>query len=162
MKRKTNGGVQFSRDPLNLTNKHSRKVHIQPDPASPLSSPTRSSRYAQILTLSKQYSSLANSRAIGIKAGPDNTVVVSTKVAKNANKPAKAVHTSTFKASTPSRKLYRSVVNSTVKKGYRQDLLEDAVKRASTVKHTAKEVKPAAEPKLRGKKALAKASSETA
>ena len=26
VKRKTSGGVQFSRDPYNLTNKHSRKV----------------------------------------------------------------------------------------------------------------------------------------
>lgn len=26
VKRKTGGGVQFSRDPYNLTNKHSRKV----------------------------------------------------------------------------------------------------------------------------------------
>jgi hypothetical protein len=28
VKRNTNGGVQFSRDPLNLTNLHSRKVSI--------------------------------------------------------------------------------------------------------------------------------------
>lgn len=28
LKRKQAGGVQFSRDPLNLTNKHARKVRI--------------------------------------------------------------------------------------------------------------------------------------
>ncbi|MBE3042026.1 hypothetical protein IMZ48_05475 [Candidatus Bathyarchaeota archaeon] len=33
MKRKTDGSPQFSRDPLNLTNIHSRKVrHIQASP----------------------------------------------------------------------------------------------------------------------------------
>jgi len=31
VKRKQAGGVQFSRDPLNLLNKHSRKVRNRPD-----------------------------------------------------------------------------------------------------------------------------------
>ena len=50
-------------------------------------------------------------------------------------------HESSFSASTPSRKLYRSVVNSTAKKGYRSDLRAEAVARASTVKLSQKEKK---------------------
>jgi large subunit ribosomal protein L28e len=75
------------------------------------------------------------------------------KISKNANKPSRMYQLSSFSASTPSRKLYRSVVNSTAKKGYRADLRAQAVARASAVKLSQKERKERAAPKLRGAKA---------
>jgi len=72
-------------------------------------------------------------------------------------------HVSSFSASTPSRKLYRSVVNSTAKKGYRSDLRAEAVARASAVRLSQKDKKVRAAPtKLRGAKARkAKEAQET-
>jgi len=61
---------------------------------------------------------------------------VSTKTAKNENKPASALHKSNFSAATPSRKAYRSIVNSTAKKSYRADLRAEAIARASAVKRS--------------------------
>ncbi|KAH9842228.1 60S ribosomal protein L28 [Teratosphaeria destructans] len=127
VKRAQGGGVQFSRDPLNLVNKHSRK-----------------------------YEGYVNDKAIGIQAD-DNTVELKTKLPKQHNHPAKLYQISSFSASTPSRKLYRSVVNSTAKRGYRSDLRAEAVARASAVKASQREKKVRAAPKPRGKKALAKA-----
>ncbi|TKA28935.1 hypothetical protein B0A50_03346 [Salinomyces thailandicus] len=123
-KRKQAGGVQFSRDPLNLVNKHSRK-----------------------------YAGFVNDTAIGIQRD-DNTVKLITKLQKRKNQPAKMYHESSFSASTPSRKVYKSVVNSTAKKGYRADLRAEAVARASAVKLSQRERKEKARPvKLRGAKA---------
>ncbi|KAK5166194.1 uncharacterized protein LTR77_008455 [Saxophila tyrrhenica] len=122
-KRKQAGGVQFSRDPMNLANKHSRK-----------------------------HAGFVNNKAIGINAD-SNTVGMTTKIASRQNKPAKSTHNSSFSASTPSRKLYRNVVNSTAKKGYRADLRGDAVARASAVKQSQREKKDTKEVKLRGAKA---------
>jgi large subunit ribosomal protein L28e len=48
--------------------------------------------------------------------------------------PAKNLQTTSFSSSTPSRKIFKSVVNSTAKKGYRSDLRAEAVARASAVK----------------------------
>ncbi|EME82309.1 uncharacterized protein MYCFIDRAFT_183074 [Pseudocercospora fijiensis CIRAD86] len=125
VKRKQSGGVQFSRDPLNLTNKHSRK-----------------------------YSGYANAQAIGIQPD-DNTVTLTTKLPKNSNRPAKSYHTSSFKSSTPSRKLYKSIVNSTAKKGYRPDLRAEAVQRASAIKQSQRDNKKESKSKPRGRKGQA-------
>ena len=76
-----------------------------------------------------------------------------TKIASRINKPAAGYQTSSFSSSTPSRKLYKSVVNSTAKKGYRPDLREEAVARASAVKLSHREKKDMPSPKLRGAKA---------
>ncbi|EME43047.1 hypothetical protein DOTSEDRAFT_35388 [Dothistroma septosporum NZE10] len=122
VKRKQAGGVQFSRDPLNLVNKHSRK-----------------------------YEGYVNAQAIGIQ--PDSNTIALTTKTKSANKPAQLYQTSSFNASTPTRKLYKSVVNSTAKKGYRSDLRAEAVARASAVRSSQREKKDRAEPKLRGAKA---------
>ncbi|KAL1584428.1 hypothetical protein WHR41_06368 [Cladosporium halotolerans] len=120
-KRKQSGGVQFSRDPLNLTNKHSRK-----------------------------YAGFANAQAIGINADSPNTIGLTTKLPARANKPAKSQQTASFAASTPSRKLYKSVVNTTAKRGYRADLRAAAVARASAVKLAQQQKKERAAPKPRG------------
>ncbi|KAK4501319.1 hypothetical protein PRZ48_007127 [Zasmidium cellare] len=123
VKRKQAGGVQFSRDPMNLVNKHSRK-----------------------------YEGYVNEQAIGIQ--PDsNTIALTTKLPKRANKPAKSTQTSSFNASTPSRKLYKSIVNSTAKKGYRPDLRAEAVARASAIRQSQRENKKDYDKKLRGSKA---------
>ena len=77
-----------------------------------------------------------------------------TKVSSRGNKPAKGTHNSSFSASTPGRKLYKGVVSSTAKKGYRSDLRADAVARASAVKLSQREKKSGQQPtKLRGAKA---------
>ncbi|KAK4569885.1 hypothetical protein LTR86_002854 [Recurvomyces mirabilis] len=123
VKRAQSGGIQFSRDPLNLVNKHSRK-----------------------------YAGFVNPKAIGIQAD-DNTVSMTTKNASHTHHPAKQHHTASFSSSTPSRKLYRSVVNSTAKKGYRSDLRAEAVARASAIKYSQKEKKERAGAKPRGVKA---------
>ena len=83
----------------------------------------------------------------------DNTVSLKTKLPKRAHQPAKGTHSASFNASTPSRKLYKSVVNSTAKKGYRSDLRAEAVARASAVKQSQRDNKKSHETKLRGAKA---------
>ncbi|KAI4834023.1 hypothetical protein E4T45_10139, partial [Aureobasidium sp. EXF-8846] len=124
VKRNQAGGVQFSKDPLNLTNLHSRK-----------------------------YSSLANPQAIGIEAKGDK-IVVSTKIANNSSKPAKSYSTTTFKSTTPSRKLINNAVSGSTKRGYRQDLHMEAIQRASAVKKSTRAVKASNKvTKLRGGKA---------
>lgn len=128
-KRTQSGGVQFSRDPLNLTNKHSRK-----------------------------YAGFANPQAIGINADSPNTIGLTTKLPNRANKPAKSQQTASFSASTPSRKLYKSVVNTTAKRGYRADLRAAAVARASAVKLSQQHKKDRAASKPRGKAAKAQQS----
>ncbi|KAJ9643050.1 hypothetical protein H2201_004854 [Coniosporium apollinis] len=122
-KRKSAGGMQFSRDPLNLVNKHSRK-----------------------------YDGFLSDKAIGINSS-DKSIILTTKKANKANKPASMLQTSTFKATTPARNLYRSIVNSTAKKGYRADLRAEAVSRASAIKRSQRPVKADRVPKLRGVKA---------
>ncbi|GAB7323084.1 hypothetical protein MBLNU13_g05595t1 [Cladosporium sp. NU13] len=120
-KRKAAGGVQFSRDPLNLTNKHSRK-----------------------------WAGYVNEQAIGINADSPNTIGLTTKLPSRANKPAKSQQTSSFSANTPGRKIYKSVVNTTAKRGYRADLRAAAVARASAVKLSQQQKKERAASKPRG------------
>jgi len=156
VKRKQAGGVQLSRDPLNLTNKHSRK-----------------------------YAGFVNDKAIGINPDSPNTIGLTTKVASKGNKvsfflpfpvtrshssstnsslkPASNLHITSFSSNTPSRKIYKSVVNSTVKKGYRSDLRAEAVARASAVKQSQqdkKERKSGSAPRgVKAKKAAEKSES---
>lgn len=80
-------------------------------------------------------------------------IALTTKLPSRTHQPARSTQSSSFSASTPSRKLYKNVVNSTAKKGYRSDLRAAAVARASAVKLSQREKKDAPAPKLRGKKA---------
>lgn len=50
---------------------------------------------------------------------------------------------------------YKNVANYTAKAGYRPDLRQAAIARASAVKRSQRPVKPEPEKKLRGKKAAA-------
>ena len=100
-----------------------------------------------------QYSSLANPQAIGINA-KDNKIEVTTKLGNNWNKPSKSYNKTTFKSTTPSRKLINNAVSGNTKRGYRQDLHMEAVQRASAVKKSTRQVKATVKPtKLRGSKA---------
>jgi large subunit ribosomal protein L28e len=77
---------------------------------------------------------------------------VTTKTSKQ-NQPAKLYHAASYSASTPSRKLYKSIVNSTAKKGYRPDLRAEAVARASAIRSSQRENKKDRVSKPRGVKA---------
>ncbi|EPS41221.1 hypothetical protein H072_4914 [Dactylellina haptotyla CBS 200.50] len=113
VKRKTNGGVRLSRDPLNLRNVHSRK-------------------------------------AIGLVPSEKGGIALLTK------KKTGYTNTAAYKPSKTSRKSYLHIANSTTKKGYRSDLREDAIARASAlIKSYRKPVKPTKESKPRGSKAKA-------
>ncbi|KAJ9134468.1 hypothetical protein NKR23_g10107 [Pleurostoma richardsiae] len=122
VKRSTGGSPQFSRDPLNLTNIHSRK-----------------------------YAGFVNDKAIGVAPAEKGGVTVISKKASSVNKPVKAITTSTYGSSKSTRKTYKSIANQTAKSGYRPDLRQAAVARASAIRRAQRPVKPTPEPKLRGK-----------
>lgn len=54
-------------------------------------------------------------------------------------------------------RVYKNIINSTVKRHYRADLQKEAVARASAIKKSQKPVKAAKPSKPRGKKALQQA-----
>ncbi|KAF4303552.1 Ribosomal protein L28e [Botryosphaeria dothidea] len=128
LKRREAGGVQFSRDPLNLTNKHARK-----------------------------YEGFVNDKAFGVQPSENGGVQLLVKKTNKWNKPTAAVQTSTYGPSTSSRKVYKNIINSTVKRHYRADLQKEAVARASAIKKSQKPAKTEKPAKLRGKKALQQA-----
>ncbi|KAL8370454.1 hypothetical protein RB595_000702 [Gaeumannomyces hyphopodioides] len=112
-KRKTGGGIQFSRDPLNLVNKHSRK-------------------------------------AIGVQAAEKGGVVVTSKKADAANKPTSQLSSVTHHGGKSARSTYKAVANRTAKNGYRPDLRQAAVARASAIRKSQRTPKDEPEKKLRG------------
>ncbi|KAI5868036.1 60S ribosomal protein L28 [Durotheca rogersii] len=124
VKRKESGGIQFSRDPLNLTNKNSRK-----------------------------YAGFVNNKAIGVQFAEKGGVKIISKKQSAAHQPAKSSITTTHNGGQTTRKIYKSVANKTAKSGYRPDLREAAVARVSAVRRSQKDPKPTPEPKLRGAKA---------
>ncbi|KOS16671.1 putative 60S ribosomal protein L28e [Escovopsis weberi] len=132
VKSKKNGGVQFSSDPLNLTNCHSRK-----------------------------YAGFINDKAVGVVPGEKDAVVLLSKKVSAANKPAENLIKTTIGGGKTSRKVYKAVATQTAKHGYRPDLRAAAVERASAIKQSQRPVKAEPEPKLRGKKAK-KAAEESA
>ncbi|KAH8821516.1 60S ribosomal protein L28 [Xylogone sp. PMI_703] len=130
VKRKTAGGVQFSRDPLNLTNLHSRK-----------------------------HAGFVNEKAVGIlPAGEKGGVTLITKKPGQIQRPGKAAITTSFGGNKSTRKTYSSIVGSTAKTGYRPDIRAEAVARASAIRRSQRPVKevPAAKPRgAKAKKAAA-------
>ncbi|KAL2189025.1 ribosomal protein L28e [Thermothelomyces heterothallicus CBS 203.75] len=112
---------QFSRDPLNLTNLHSRK-----------------------------YAGFANDKAIGISPNEKGGVKVISKKPAAANKPASSLYAVTYGGNKTARKTYRAVANQAAKNGYRPDLRAAAVARASAIRRSQRPVKPEPERKLRG------------
>ncbi|KXJ97541.1 ribosomal L28e/Mak16 [Microdochium bolleyi] len=130
VKRKNGGGVQFSRDPLNLTNKHSRK-----------------------------YAGFVNDKAIGVVPNEKGGVKIISKKAADVQKPAKCTTETQYRGGKTSRSTYKAVANQTAKNGYRPDLRAAAVSRASALLQSQREKKPVPEKKTRGKKAAAAAES---
>ncbi|KAI0115092.1 ribosomal L28e family protein [Daldinia grandis] len=132
VKRKESGGIQFSRDPLNLTNVHSRK-----------------------------YAGFVNTKAIGVQPAEKNGVKVISKKESAAQKPAKSTTEVTHSGGQATRKIYKTVANQTAKSGYRPDLREAAVSRVSAVRQSQREPKPTPERKPRGSKAKKAAAAES-
>merc|ERR1711939_1214005 len=81
VKRAQSGGVRFSRDPMNLVNKHSRK-----------------------------HAGFVNEKAVGIQAaeGDKGGVTLVTKKQKHTQKPGAAAHKTTFGGNKTTRKTYSS------------------------------------------------------
>ncbi|KAH0490316.1 hypothetical protein TgHK011_001792 [Trichoderma gracile] len=127
-----NGGVQFSRDPLNLKNVHSRK-----------------------------YAGFVNDKAVGVVPNEKGGVVVISKKPAAATQPSKSVAKTTIGGGKSTRKTYKAVASQVAKTGYRPDLRAAAVERASAIRHSQLPVKADPEPKLRGKKAKAAAAGES-
>ncbi|OKO98576.1 hypothetical protein PENSUB_9252 [Penicillium subrubescens] len=75
VRRNTGGGSQFSRDPLNLVNKHSLK-----------------------------YAGFANNKAVGVQATEDGSIAVTTKKPSNPQQPAQNQVTVTYGPKTATRK----------------------------------------------------------
>jgi large subunit ribosomal protein L28e len=128
VKRREHGGVNFSRDPFNLTNRQSHR-----------------------------HSGFINNQAIGISSGEGGGLSVVTKKHGTSHQPAAHHHTTTISKKQSSRKTNRSVVNGTTKRGYRLDLHRQAVARSSALKKSHQPKKDAPVPKPRGKKAKAEA-----
>ncbi|KAI5849411.1 60S ribosomal protein L28 [Morchella snyderi] len=125
-----NERVTFSKEPLNLTNKHSRK-----------------------------HSGLVNEKAVGVQANNNGGVTLITKKSheKYGSKPASLYDTAAFSKNKSQRKTYAAIVNRVAKKHYRPDLRQEAVARASAIKRSQRPVKPTPASKLRGVKAKAAA-----
>lgn len=96
----------------------------------------------------KTASGLANTKAFGISQ-ENGSVVVRTKLAKNANKPAKNVSVVKFNPHKSSRKTALAVAN--LVKNYRSDLKPAAVRRVSQYTHSKKQ-KAVYAPTVRGQK----------
>ncbi|KAL2007188.1 hypothetical protein VTN00DRAFT_8626 [Thermoascus crustaceus] len=124
VKRKTAGGVQFSRDPLNLVNKHSRK-----------------------------YEGFVNNKAIGVQPTENGGVVLISKKTGNPQHPAQNTNTVTWSPKTSNRKIYKGVASLAAKNGYRADLRAEAVARVSAIRQSQRPKKDAPPAKLRGAKA---------
>ncbi|MCJ1458370.1 hypothetical protein MMC28_008742 [Mycoblastus sanguinarius] len=124
VKRKSGGGVQFSKDPLNLMNKHCRK-----------------------------YAGFVNNKAIGIQPAEKGGVTMTTKKTKHLNRPVANKHEVTWSAQKGGPKIYKGIANYTAKQGYRADLRQEAVARASAILRSQRPKKEDPEPKLRGSKA---------
>ncbi|KAK3333885.1 ribosomal protein L28e [Cercophora scortea] len=122
------GGVQFSRDPYNLTNQHSRT-----------------------------HAGFVNDKALSIVANEKGGVKVTSKKAGASNKPASGVSTVTF-GNTTARKTYKNVARLAAKNHYRPDLRAAAVSRASAIRASQRTPKADPEKKLRGNAAKKAAS----
>ncbi|MCJ1406428.1 hypothetical protein MMC19_000493 [Ptychographa xylographoides] len=123
VKRRSGGGAQFSRDPLNLINKHSRK-----------------------------HAGFVNDKAVGIHAGEKGSLVLTTKKTKHSNRPVANKNDVKFGGDKSGPKIYKNIANVIAKQGYRTDLRQEAVARASAIRQSSRPVKDTPERKVRGAK----------
>ncbi|TGZ81122.1 ribosomal protein L28e [Ascodesmis nigricans] len=125
------GVTVFSKEPLNLTNKHSRKQ-----------------------------SGVVNEKAVGVQPGERGVVLITKNNAeKNGQKPATLFKKTPLKKHN--RKVYATIASTVAKKGYRPDLRADAVARASNIIASQRQKKDKPAPKPRGKKAKAQAQAKS-
>ncbi|KAL9587563.1 MAG: hypothetical protein Q9212_000140 [Teloschistes hypoglaucus] len=132
VKRSSGGGSQFSKDPMNLTNKHSRK-----------------------------YDGFVNTKAVGIQPAEKGGITLITKKKKHQNRPSANKLAVTWPSSKPGHKIYKGIVDYTAKHNYRADLRQEAVARASAIRQAAREKKDKPGKKARGAKAKAIAEKES-
>ncbi|KIW56949.1 hypothetical protein PV05_05560 [Exophiala xenobiotica] len=123
VKRSSAGGVQFSRDPFNLTNKHSRK-----------------------------HEGFVNDKAVSVQPNEKGGVTLMTKKSEKSNTPKAAYNTHPYSKTTSNRKIYKNIADAVGKKSYRGDLNQDAVARASAIKNSQRPKKDVPEKKPRGLK----------
>ncbi|MCJ1288342.1 hypothetical protein MMC26_007697 [Xylographa opegraphella] len=149
VKRRSGGGVQFSRDSFNLVNTHSRKVKY---------------RVSDIVTTPGadifQHAGFVNDKAVGILPGAKGGLTLTTKKTKHLNRPIANVNEVKFGADKSGPKVYKNIVNVTAKQGYRPDLRRDAVARASAIRMSSRTIKETPEKKVRGRKAKQAAATE--
>ncbi|KAJ9242780.1 hypothetical protein DTO271D3_3736 [Paecilomyces variotii] len=126
VKRPSAGGVQFSRDPLNLINKNSFK-----------------------------YAGYSNNKAVGVQPTEKGGVVFISKTSGKPQQPAQSINTVTWGPNASNRKIYKGVANNTAKNGYRADLREEAVARVSAIRRSQRPKKDTPPAKVRGAKARA-------
>ncbi|KAL2428847.1 hypothetical protein ABEF95_008598 [Exophiala dermatitidis] len=123
VKRSSAGGVQFSRDPFNLVNKHSRK-----------------------------HEGFVNDKAVSVQANEKGGVTLKTKKPGKANKPASQYNVHAYGKTVSNRKLYKNIADAVGKNSYRADLNRDAIARASAIKDSQRVKKDVPEKKPRGLK----------
>ncbi|OCT50790.1 putative 60S ribosomal protein L28e [Cladophialophora carrionii] len=123
VKSKQHGGFQFSRDPFNLTNKHSRK-----------------------------HAGFVNDKAVSIQPGENGGVALKTKKPGKTHQPASHHNTHTYSKATSNRKVYKNVADAVGKNSYRGDLNSYAVARASAIRDSQRVKKDTPEKKPRGLK----------
>ncbi|KAI9844100.1 MAG: hypothetical protein M1837_005814 [Sclerophora amabilis] len=132
VKQKSGGGSQFSRDPYNVLNKHSRK-----------------------------YGGFLDDKAVSIQPGEKGGVELTTKKRKNFNRPAANQNQVAFGQNKSSRKVYKGIVSNTAKNGYRPDIRAESVARASAILKSQRSKKDIPERKPRGAKAKKAAESKS-
>lgn len=104
VKRPEFGGIQFNREPVNVSGKNAQR-----------------------------FSGLCNDKAVGVQANSPRGVVLITKTnPKNAQKPAKLFRKDVI-ANASSRKTYKSIAGRIGRTGYRDDLVKVSVARASAI-----------------------------
>ncbi|KAL5337101.1 ribosomal L28e protein family-domain-containing protein [Aspergillus crustosus] len=133
VKRNSGGGSQFSRDPLNVLNKHSLK-----------------------------YAGYSNTKAVGVQATENGGVVTITKKPGTSQQPAKSLATVTYGPGSSTRKIYKGVADKTARSGYRADLRQDAVARVSALRRSQKPKKETPARKPRGAQARKAAEQDSA
>lgn len=121
VKSKKNGSPQFSRDPLNLRNVNSRK-----------------------------HAGFVNDKAIGVSSNGKRGLTVVSKNPKSVQRPYKSTTSFTMSDNKSSRKAYKAIANLAAARGYRMDLRDAAVQRASAIRRSQRPVKASPEPKVRG------------
>ncbi|KAK0527871.1 hypothetical protein OC834_001760 [Tilletia horrida] len=103
-----------------------------------------------------KYSTTTNAKAVGIEAAPRG-LVLTTRKSKAAPGTIKGAHTVTTIKKGGSRRSAGVISNTVAKKGYRRDLAQLAVARASAIHRSQRSRKTRPAPQPRGKKAAAAA-----